>query len=130
MNCSEWLHVAVGVIKDYEGNVLISLRHDSAHQGGLWEFPGGKVENGESVEQALKRELKEELDISVQKLDPLIKIKHQYTDLNVLLDVWTVRLFSGVPMGHEGQEVGARPEQQCRKDQRESAVDTVAFVCV
>jgi len=101
----KYLHVAVGVIKDNSGNILISLRHDKAHQGGLWEFPGGKVEVGESVKQALKRELQEELDISVEKLSPLIQIKHQYTDLNVLLDVWTVTDFSGKAKGCEGQEI-------------------------
>jgi 8-oxo-dGTP diphosphatase len=99
------LHVAVGVIKDANENVLISLRHDSAHQGGLWEFPGGKVEPGESTEQALKRELKEELDIMVDELCPLIKIKHQYPDLNVLLDVWTVTRFFGEAKGCEGQKI-------------------------
>ncbi len=105
MNTRNPLHVAVGVIKDKEGNILISLRDKSSHQGGLWEFPGGKVELKEPVEQALIRELKEELGISVQALTPLIKINHQYTDLNVLLDVWTVTLFSGNPTGCEGQEI-------------------------
>ncbi len=100
----KYLHVAVGVIKDKAGKVLISLRHNKAHQGGLWEFPGGKVEAGETVEQALRRELKEELDISVGLVRPLIQIKHQYTDLNVLLDVWTVTEFSGMAKGCEGQE--------------------------
>ncbi len=60
------LHVAVGVVKNATGHILIALRHDTAHQGGLWEFPGGKVEAGESVEQALSRELKEELNISAK----------------------------------------------------------------
>lgn len=105
MKAEKGLHVAVGVIKDINGNILISLRHDSAHQGGLWEFPGGKVEIGETVEQAVMRELKEELGISVQQLAPLIKIKHQYTDLNVFLDVWSVTLFSGNPVGCEGQKI-------------------------
>ncbi len=105
MKDGKGLHVAVGVIKDSEGNVLISLRHDKAHQGGLWEFPGGKVEQGESVEQALARELKEELDISVLEITPLIKVKHQYVDLEVLLDVWRVTRFSGEPVGREGQEI-------------------------
>ncbi len=100
-----YLHVAVGVIKDKSDNILISLRHDNAHQGGLWEFPGGKVEAGESVEHALKRELQEELDIAVEELSPLIQIKHQYDDLNVLLDVWTVSDFSGQAKGCEGQEI-------------------------
>ena len=99
------LHVAVGVIKDSEGRVLISLRHDKAHQGGLWEFPGGKLEFGESVEQALARELEEELGVSVLEIAPLIKVDHQYADLKVLLDVWLVTLFSGKPVGREGQKV-------------------------
>ena len=99
------LHVAVGVIRDERGHVLISRRHQSAHQGGLWEFPGGKLENGESVECALARELKEELDISIDDIHPLIKIKHQYSDLTVLLDVWTVVRFTGEAKGNEGQTV-------------------------
>lgn len=112
MNTKTPLHVAVGVIKDKEGNILISFRHRSSHQGDLWEFPGGKVELNESVEQALKRELKEELDISLQVLTPLIKVNHQYTDLKVRLDVWTVSLFSGKPRGCEGQEIKwVSPEQ-------------------
>ncbi|HIF54036.1 MAG TPA: NUDIX domain-containing protein, partial [Methylococcaceae bacterium] len=90
MSSASALHVAVGVVKNATGHILIALRHDTAHQGGLWEFPGGKVEAGESVEQALSRELKEELNISVQKMMPLIKVRHQYSDLKVLLDVWTV----------------------------------------
>lgn len=112
MKGDSYLHVAVGVIKDGDGNILISLRHDAAHQGGLWEFPGGKVEVGESVEQALTRELKEELDISVHELSPLIQTKHQYSDLNVLLDVWTVSHFSGKAIGCEGQKIKwVHPEQ-------------------
>lgn len=97
--------VAVGVIKDLHGKILISLRHSAAHQGGLWEFPGGKVEAGESGEQALARELHEELNISVQKLEPLIKIQHQYTDLNVLLEAWTITSFLGNPVACEGQVI-------------------------
>ena len=112
MKSEDYLHVAVGVIKDCDDNILISLRHDTAHQGGLWEFPGGKVEAGETVEQALTRELKEELDISVKQLTPLIQIKHRYTDLNVLLDVWTVTRFTGMPRGCEGQEINwVSPDQ-------------------
>lgn len=99
------LHVAVGIIKNCEGKILISLRADTVHQGGLWEFPGGKIKEKESVEQALGRELKEELNISILELAPLIKIKHQYDDLEVFLDAWVVTLFSGKPFGLEGQEV-------------------------
>ena len=57
------VHVAVGIIIDDKNNILIALRHPDAHQGGLWEFPGGKLEQGETVQQALRRELSEELGI-------------------------------------------------------------------
>lgn len=99
------LQVAIGVIKDQHGKILISLRRNAVHQGGLWEFPGGKIEAGESGEQALARELHEELNISVQNLEPLIKIQHQYTNLNVLLEVWTITSFLGNPVACEGQVI-------------------------
>ena len=89
------LQVAVGVVKNTEGQVLISLRDESLHQGGLWEFPGGKIESGESAEQALARELKEELAINLITATPLITVKHQYPDLAVQLNVFLVTHFSG-----------------------------------
>ena len=97
------VHVAVGVILDRENRVLITRRHDNAHQGGLWEFPGGKVETGESVADALGRELREELGITVSELEPLLEVRHDYGDKAVLLDVHTVRDFSGEARGLEGQ---------------------------
>lgn len=97
------VHVAVGVVKNSAGELLISRRKLSAHQGGLWEFPGGKVEPGETVEQALARELKEELDIAVSAAAPLIKINYNYPDRRVLLDVWSVENFSGAVRACEGQ---------------------------
>jgi 8-oxo-dGTP diphosphatase len=99
------VHVAVGVIKNQQGEILIAKRHKKAHQGDLWEFPGGKVEAGENIHQALSRELKEELNISVQQARPLIKINHQYSDLSVCLDVWLVDDFSGEVKACEGQPV-------------------------
>ena len=97
------VHVAVGVILDRDNRVLITRRHDNAHQGGLWEFPGGKVETGESVADALGRELREELGITVSELEPLLEVRHDYGDKAVLLDVHTVRDFSGEARGLEGQ---------------------------
>lgn len=97
------VHVAVGVILNQAGQVLIARRPDSAHQGGLLEFPGGKCEQGESVEDALCRELKEELGIGVLGCRPLCKIQHDYGDKHVLLDVWIVDQFAGQPLGREGQ---------------------------
>ena len=97
------LQVAVGVVKNTEGQVLISLRDESLHQGGLWEFPGGKIESEESAEQALARELKEELAITVIAATPLITIKHRYSDLTVQLNVFLVEHFSGTAKSCEGQ---------------------------
>jgi 8-oxo-dGTP diphosphatase len=97
------LQVAVGVVKNAAGQILISLRDRSLHQGGLWEFPGGKIEHLETAEQALSRELKEELDITVENASPLITIEHQYPDLAVQLHVFLVEQFSGYARGCEGQ---------------------------
>ena len=101
----QFLHVAVAVIKNTQQQVLISKRANNVHQGGLWEFPGGKIEAGECVFTALKRELFEELGISMATAVPLIKIKHHYPDLSVLLDVWQVNDFSGIAYGKEGQQI-------------------------
>lgn len=97
------LHVAVGVTVQ-NATVLIAKRLQHLHQGGLWEFPGGKVEPGESVYQALCRELNEELGIAVEAAEPLIEIRHDYPDRSVLLDVWQVTAFTGQPEGRQGQE--------------------------
>jgi 8-oxo-dGTP diphosphatase len=91
------LQVAVGVVKNAQGQVLISQRHDHLHQGGLWEFAGGKIETGETAEQALVRELQEELAIHVLSATPLITINHQYPDRAVQLRVFLVNEFSGKP---------------------------------
>ena len=90
------IHVAVGVIHDCgpteNGKILIAKRADHQHQGGLWEFPGGKVEEGENVQVALQRELEEELGLQskVEDMQPLITIPFHYPDKSVLLDVWNV----------------------------------------
>lgn len=94
--------VAVGVIIK-QNECLISKRAASAHQGGLWEFPGGKREPDETTEQALSRELSEELGITVIQCTPLITVSHDYGDKVVELDVWTVSRFDGEPHGREGQ---------------------------
>lgn len=99
------LQVAVGVVKNAEGRVLISLRNPSLHQGDLWEFPGGKIEPGESAIQALHRELKEELDITVQTATPLITIHHHYPDRTVNLNVFLVERFQGMPKHSNGQPI-------------------------
>ncbi|WP_175652158.1 Nudix family hydrolase [Pseudomonas sp. Marseille-P9899] len=97
------IHVAAAVIRGADGQLLIARRDKTQHQGGLWEFPGGKVEDGETVDAALARELREELGIEVTAARPLIKIKHDYPDKQILLDVWDVSGFTGEPHGAEGQ---------------------------
>lgn len=98
------IHVMAAVIE--RGNdILIARRPDHVHQGGKWEFPGGKLEAGEAPFAGLVREIHEELGITVSEAQPLIRISHDYPDKQVLLDVWRVREFSGEPVGREGQEI-------------------------
>jgi len=99
------IHVAVGVILNSNNQVLLAKRLGHRHQGGKWEFPGGKVENGETSSQALIRELREEVNLDVSDTNPLMTISHDYPDKEVLLDIHIVNRFSGVAVGLEGQEV-------------------------
>jgi 8-oxo-dGTP diphosphatase len=101
---SDQIHVAVAVIRNLANQLFITLRPNRVHQGGLWEFPGGKVEAGESVYDALLREVHEENGIDIQRAQPLIKIPFRYPDKHVLLDVWEVLEFNGTAHGKEGQE--------------------------
>jgi 8-oxo-dGTP diphosphatase len=100
---SRVVHVAVGVVLDDSDRILIARRAEQAHQGGLWEFPGGKVELGETVSQALARELEEELGIRIAGSSPLLQVRHDYGDKAVLLDVHLVQSFTGTALGLEGQ---------------------------
>lgn len=97
------VHVAVGVILDGQHNILLTRRALDAHQGGLWEFPGGKVEAGETLHLALARELHEELDIRIGRTTALIEVGHDYGDKSVLLDVYVVWSFDGVARGVQQQ---------------------------
>jgi 8-oxo-dGTP diphosphatase len=106
------LHVAVAAIVNARQEVLLSLRPEHVHQGGLWEFPGGKLEDGESVSQALAREIHEDLGVLVSASRPLIRVHHRYPERQVLLDVWRVTAFTGKPHGREGQLVEWVPVEQ------------------
>jgi len=105
MTASSVVHVVAAVITNKQGKVLIAKRPDDKHQGGLWEFPGGKLETDETREQGLERELNEELGITVQASQPLIQVRHDYTDKSVMLDVWRVTDFTGEVHGREGQAI-------------------------
>lgn len=99
------MHVAVGILRNDAGELLIAQRPAHKYKGGLWEFPGGKVEPNETVFQALQRELKEELGIEVSNAESWFQFEHDYSDRIVLLDVWIVKKYSGEPHGMEGQPV-------------------------
>jgi len=106
------VHVAVAVIVNDAGDILIQKRAEDTHQGGLWEFPGGKLEKHEGVLDALKREIQEELGINVKTARPLIKITHHYGDRSVLLDVHRVSDWLNEPKPLEGQPLAwVRPSQ-------------------
>jgi 8-oxo-dGTP diphosphatase len=95
--------VAVGIIENAQHQVLVAQRPEHKHQGGKWEFPGGKIHVGEGMPEALARELHEELGITLLGACPLQRIHHAYPDKSVLLDVWRVTDYAGEPHGREGQ---------------------------
>jgi 8-oxo-dGTP diphosphatase len=95
--------VAVGILIDPQGRVLITRRAPQTHQGGLWEFPGGKVEPGETIVDALARELREELGVTVLISEPFMTLQHDYGDQCVCLAVYRVTSWRGEPSGMEGQ---------------------------
>ena len=99
------VHVAVGVLRRRSGEILIARRNANTHQGGLWEFPGGKKEPGETILEALAREFHEELGLAIlaESCRPLTNIHHHYPDKSVHLDVWWIDEFDGEPEGKEGQ---------------------------
>ncbi|MDT0593508.1 8-oxo-dGTP diphosphatase MutT [Glaciecola petra] len=96
-------NVAVGVVIRQQ-RFFVCRRLSHQHQGGKWEFPGGKVDHGETVEEALRRELKEEIGIDVQRAKPLMDISFSYPDKTVVLHVSIVSDFTGKEHGAEGQE--------------------------
>lgn len=100
----EVVEVGVGVCWR-DGCTLIARRMPHQHLAGYWEFPGGKREPGESLRQAMERELHEELDVRVRVAEPLVVIQHDYPDKRVALHCWLVTGFSGVPRGRDGQEI-------------------------
>ncbi|MFZ5560650.1 MAG: Nudix family hydrolase [Pseudomonadota bacterium] len=97
--------LVVAAVIRRDGKILIAQRPLDKHQGGLWEFPGGKVEEGEPAAAALVRELEEELGITPRQYRPLIRLRHDYPDKAICLDVWEVSAFTGAARGREGQPV-------------------------
>lgn len=98
--------VVAAVLRDPAGRILLAQRPPGKHLAGCWEFPGGKVDPGESAAQALHRELDEELGLQVETSSPLMSLCHHYPDRSIRLLLRSVERWSGQPEGCEGQAVG------------------------
>ncbi len=109
--------VAAGCLVNTRGEVLICQRPIGKIAAGKWEFPGGKIEPGESAQEALRRELREELGVEVVVARPLIRVTHAYSDRTVLLDTWCVTRFSGELQPQENQSIAwVRPDELSKWD--------------
>ena len=102
---SRYLDVVAGILTAGDGRILIAERTSDRPFSGMWEFPGGKIAAGESQQQALARELAEELGIQVQRSDLFMSLEHEYPDRAVRLHFFKVSDWSGEPSGLEGQKI-------------------------
>ncbi len=99
------VHIVAAIIYNREKDkIYITKRPDHLHKGGFWEFPGGKVEQGEETEQAICRELFEEIDIKVVKLSHYAHLDYDYPDKSLTFDFYAVEEFNNEPYGKEGQQ--------------------------
>ncbi|MBB3391108.1 8-oxo-dGTP diphosphatase [Rhizobium sp. BK275] len=101
------LLVAACALIDTDGRILLAQRPEGKSLAGLWEFPGGKVESGETPEETLVRELNEELGITtkVPCLAPLTFASHSYDTFHLLMPLYVCRRYQGIPHGREGQAI-------------------------
>ena len=101
------LLVAACALIDTDGRILLAQRPEGKSLAGLWEFPGGKVEAGETPEETLVRELNEELGImtKVPCLAPLTFASHSYDTFHLLMPLYVCRRYEGIPQGREGQAI-------------------------
>ncbi len=103
------VHVVAGVLRDTRGRILLARRTEGRDLAGAWEFPGGKLEPGESPAKALERELFEELGIHIGSIEPLICVPQRYASKSIMLDVYTVLSYTGKPIGREKQALAWSP---------------------
>lgn len=98
------VHAVAGLIVR-DGKLLVAERPEGKPYSGYWEFPGGKVENGEDSISAMKRELLEEIGVEATELEHMFDHLHAYPDKTVLLELWRVKDFNGEPRAKEAQEL-------------------------
>lgn len=97
--------IGVGLIMDKSNRILIARRPEKAMLGGLWEFPGGKQKNGESVSETVARELKEELGVDVEVLEEYMSLRHVYSHFKITLHACWCRILSGTPEPNSSTEI-------------------------
>lgn len=98
-------HIGVGIIINEKNEVLIARRPEDGMLGGLWEFPGGKQEKGESIEKTIIRELEEELGVKVEVIQPFMKLKHAYSHMKITLHAGICKIIDGNPQPKASQEI-------------------------
>lgn len=101
----ERLHVVAAALLDETGGVLIAERPPGKAMAGRWEFPGGKIAAGETREQALRRELREELGIELQDCEFVMELVHAYPQREVHLSFFVVTAYTGMPQSLDGQQL-------------------------
>jgi 8-oxo-dGTP diphosphatase len=97
--------IGIAIISNNQSKILIDRRKAAGEMGGLWEFPGGKIEPGETIEECIEREIKEELDIEIAVGDRLTTITHNYQTFKVTLHVYFCQYLSGKPQPIECEEI-------------------------
>ena len=111
------LDVAAGILCDSIGRVLIAERVGGGPFQGLWEFPGGKIDCGESPREALARELTEELGIDVSGCTSFMRLRHEYADRLVNIEFFLVNAWSSEPIGREGQALRWVPRDRLNAEE-------------
>ena len=110
-------NVAAGILCDAEGRILIAERLGGGPFQGLWEFPGGKIGDGETAVEALSRELAEELGIEVTSCASFMNLRHEYDDRIVVIEFFLVSDWASEPVGREGQALRWVPREQLNADE-------------
>lgn len=98
------LHIAAGIIRNSQQHIFITKRPKGTHMAGFWEFPGGKLEQGELPEAALIRELEEEVGIIVTEYQSFHRVDHEFEDRIITLYFYIVSAWDNEPYGKEGQD--------------------------
>jgi 8-oxo-dGTP diphosphatase len=121
------VRVVAGALFDATGHVLIAQRPPGSHMAGRWEFPGGKIDSGESELLALSRELTEELGVTLVSAEPMLQLTHEYPERRVELSMWHVTAYQGEPMSLDGQALKwVKPAELVNEDLLEADRPIVA----